>query len=85
MAIRAATPMNTPSMVSAERMRLRASAWVAAAKIMLTNAQAIPPPPGTIGAARAGAAAGAAGLPDGTVLGVSVRISPSRITMMRSA
>ena len=40
MAISAATPMKTPSMVSAERILLRASAWVAAVRIIRARAQA---------------------------------------------
>ena len=40
MAISAATPMKTPSMVSAERVRLRPIAWIAAAAIISAKAQA---------------------------------------------
>ncbi len=87
MAIRAATPMKTPSMVSTDRMRFRARAWAAAVKIMPMKGQVTPPSRWAKGwgGARAGARAGLATSPGWAGLRSSVRIRPSRMTMVRSA
>ncbi|OIQ69081.1 hypothetical protein GALL_493190 [mine drainage metagenome] len=80
MAISAATPTNTPSIVKSERVLLRASDCTAMVKIIVANDQAEPLP--------SGGAASSCAMPapenTGFSLGLSDSTSPSRIVTMRS-
>ena len=95
MAISAATPMNTPSMVSAERILLRASAWTAAAAIIMVRMPRRPVgapgcavarrPAGASKAVPAARAAAVAQPACGLLTCSSDMIWPSRIVTTRSA
>ena len=87
MATSAATPMNTPSMVNAERSLLRASALPAATRAMRANDHNLPAVAGAGAAAPARYPAGGEGT---ATVGVaawrrSATTTPSRIVTTRSA
>ena len=90
MAIKAATPMKTPSMVSAERIMLRQIAWMAAAMIISANPQKVLARRAAVGIGRCEReigtppAAGAAVFP-GFGFSTSETIWPSRMVKVRSA
>ena len=92
MAMSAATPMKTPSMVSADRILLRASAWNAAATIIKAKARAVPAFRATAGSGCGGPGSEPAGSTPADAAGggrtagfrSSDITSPSRMVMTRS-
>ena len=94
MAIKAATPMKTPSIVKAERIMLRQMACTAAAMIIRPTPQTVPARRATAGIDRAGCASdkgspgAAASSVAATLTGFGLRTSeticPSRIVKVRS-
>ncbi len=90
MAMRAATPMNTPSMVRTARSLLRVMAWAAAASTISANAHDAPrwsgAPRAALGRARrpAGGAGRRAAATPSCRTGSSETMRPSRMVTMRS-